>query len=295
VPISLFYQRYVIVTIKPIKKSLGTPLEYCKTLTENDQQIESLLENARWEPQYGSRNRYQGERLALLIGNEAYSDRRFVLTNPVNDIYTIAPKLQECGFRVIPVFNCTSKALMEQKVTTFANQICEMDSKLECCLIYYAGHGLQYENTNYLVPTQAKIEYRSDIKTHCVPLDWILSTIAESASSSTVQLSIIDACRNELRTRGTNTSPTTTERGLSFVKVPTGSFGLFSTLAGQVSLDVCTATNKNSPFAYALSETLKENVAITQLSMMVTKRVRELTNTDQTPYFGGALDSEFYF
>lgn len=284
------------------QRQLELELEIDK-LRQNQQQIdqEALVKQkmALDEQIKQQRRMDKRTRLALLVGNSEYIHVG-KLNNPTHDVKLIAQKLTNLGFQVTTLYNANTLESIETQLDQFAIKLMNAGSKLDCCLFYYAGHGIQSQNMNYLIPTAVNLLSETDIKYKCMNLDYALEKLTQVSDSKSVQIMIIDACRNELNTRGIKmTSRSMIQEGFYPVIAPSGSLALFSTSAGKKAFDTCEESNQNSPFALALGrvldEALNNDVEITQLTKAVTRDVKRMTDGMQIPYISGDIDSDFYF
>jgi uncharacterized caspase-like protein len=103
----------------------------------------------------------QQSRLALVIGNESYNSAP--LKNPVNDARDVSAALGSMGFEVIIELNATQRK-MEEAIRKFGKKL----KGREVGLFYFAGHGMQVDGINYLIPVDTKIESESDVKFEAV-------------------------------------------------------------------------------------------------------------------------------
>ena len=126
-------------------------------------------------------------RHALVIGNAAY--REHPLTNPVNDATDLADTLRRFNFQVTLLTNA-DKPTMERAVEAFTQGV----ARPTAGLFFFAGHGVQMEGLNYLIPVGAAFRMASDVKYRAVAADWILARMDESGME--VKILILDACRN---------------------------------------------------------------------------------------------------
>jgi uncharacterized caspase-like protein len=166
------------------------------------------------------------KRTALVIGNSNYSSSP--LKNPVNDANDMAAMLKKLGFDVILKKNVTHRP-MEEAIRDFGNRL---KNQKGVGLFFYAGHGLQANNMNYLIPIGAKIEKETDVQFEAVNAERILAEMANADNG--LNIVILDACRdNPFRSlfRSSN-------RGLAIVgNAPTGTFISYSTAANKVARD----------------------------------------------------------
>ena len=128
------------------------------------------------------------DRIALVIGNSEYPTSP--LRNPVNDASDIAARFQQLGFRVIYYENTTFQQ-MENAVREFGNLL---DQIKGIGIFFYAGHGLQVNGRNYLMPVDADIQDETEVRHKALDVDFVLGKM-ELAQNS-VNLLILDACRN---------------------------------------------------------------------------------------------------
>jgi hypothetical protein len=223
----------------------------------------------------------EGERVALVIGNGNYSGMP-QLKNPVSDATDISDKLKGLGFEVTSIYDANRKQ-MDQAVTEFREML-SRDRQSEG-FFYYAGHGIQSNGVNYLIPTGADISSDADLEDEAVSLQRVLDNIEEAGNR--VNIVVLDACRN-------NPLPVkvrSAERGLAIVaSAPPESIVLFSTAANQTALD---GDGRNSPFAKALLDHMADPGDITNTIKLVTSEVKNLTAGKQAPFQYTSLDLDF--
>ncbi len=126
-------------------------------------------------------------RVALVIGNAAYP--QVSLKNPVNDARAIAAILRKLDFEVMEEHN-VARRNMDQMVDHFANQL----QKGDLALFYFAGHGLQVQQENYLIPVDFRAASETDVKYDAYPASRIRDKM--EASGARLRVLILDACRN---------------------------------------------------------------------------------------------------
>jgi hypothetical protein len=219
------------------------------------------------------------QRIALVIGNSAYSSGP--LKNPVNDAADMAATLQKLGFNVILKRNANLET-MEEAVEDFGNLL----KKGGVGLFYYAGHGVQVNGVNYLIPIGAKIRREADVKYHSVDANKILDEMAYANNG--LNIVILDACRDNPYARSFRSAT----RGLAIVSsAPTGTFISFSTGPGQLAKD---GQGRNSPYTKALLENIAEpGLTINKVFMNVRSKV--MKETGQVPWELSSLVGDFYF
>lgn len=225
------------------------------------------------------------KRIALVIGNADYDGSLPSLPNPVRDAKLIGDALKKVGFEVILVRDASQKD-MKRAISRFGEEIVAGGANVTA-LFYYAGHGLQVEGTNYLVPVSAEIEKEGDVDLESVAADSILKQMEHSGARTSIV--ILDACRNNPLSRGFRSA----SRGLARMETPNGSFLAYSTAPGDVAAD---GEGKNSPFATALAaEMVKPNQAIEETFRNVRIGVMQATNQQQTPWDSSSMLVPFYF
>jgi uncharacterized caspase-like protein len=126
---------------------------------------------------------FAGKRVALVLGNSAYQNVA-PLPNPVNDGAVIAATLTQAGFDVVDSAAETRRALRD-----FADRARDAD----IAVVYYAGHGMEVDGTNYLIPVDAKLERDTDVYDEAFPLDRVLLAVEPAKQ---LRLVILDACRD---------------------------------------------------------------------------------------------------
>lgn len=220
-----------------------------------------------------------GQRTALVIGNGAYSSGP--LKNPVNDATDMAKALQSVGFKVVLKKNANLQEMIES-IEDFGNRL----KRGGVGLFYYAGHGVQVNNVNYLLPVNAKINKESDVRFQAVDAGRVLAEM-ENANNG-LNIVILDACRdNPFGKRFRSAS-----RGLAIVAdAPTGTFISYSTGAGQVARD---GEGRSSPYTRALLKNIvKRGLGINQVFMNVRGQV--MKETGQVPWELSSLTGDFFF
>ena len=181
-------------------------------------------------------NATASNRTALVIGNGAYQSTP--LRNPVNDAGDMANVLFESGFKVILKINASQRE-METAMRAFGKAL----RKGGIGLFYYAGHGLQLNGTNYLIPVDAQIETESDVKYEAVDAGRILGKMEDAGNN--LNIVILDACRNNPLKRSFRDS----SKGLAYMDAPDGTLIAYATKAGSVSED---GSGRNGTYTEAL-------------------------------------------
>lgn len=224
------------------------------------------------------------KRLALVIGNSAYAKTQ-TLDNPANDARLITASLQQVGFEV-DVHTDLSGKKMRRAVSTFARKITEAGPE-SMALLFYAGHGLQVNGTNFLIPVDADIEVEADVPVEGVSADDVFHTLRSAGAN--VNIIVLDACRNNPFASAARSM----SRGLARMVAPAGSIIAYATAPGRVAAD---GEGENSPFSAALARTIGEpGLTVEQVFKKVRISVHDETNGAQLPTEENQLLREVYF
>jgi tetratricopeptide (TPR) repeat protein len=228
------------------------------------------------------------KRFALVIGNAAYPKEIGVLKNPVNDATDFAAALRDSNFEVTLLTNATYGQI-RAAMLRFKERVDENDRDKTVSLFYYAGHGLQSEDENYLVPVDAKVEYEDDIVRYCFPVQRMVLSNMER-SNSRMNIVILDACRN-------NPFPSLTRSlgqvGLGDMRRARGSFIAYATAPGSVASD---GQGRNGLYTQELIKAVsKPGLTIEQVFKEVRQNVLRLSGDRQNTWDSSNIVGEFYF
>jgi TPR repeat protein len=227
-----------------------------------------------------------GPRLALVIGNSNYTGGLPGLANPTKDADLIAKKLQQSGFQVTALNNLTQIA-MKKAVQDFGQRLAAAGPQATA-FFYYAGHGVQSNGTNYLVPVDAVIKTEADIDLYAVSANTLMRQI--EGSKAMTNIIVLDACRNAPYQRGSRDFDT---GGLAPMNVRNGTFIAYSTAPGETAAD---GTGANSPFAAALANAMVQpGLEVEQVFKSVRRQVMQQTGGAQTPWDASSLVASFSF
>jgi TRAP-type mannitol/chloroaromatic compound transport system substrate-binding protein len=217
------------------------------------------------------------ERIALVIGNAAYPN--IPLANPVNDARLIATALRGQGFDVIETLDAGENE-MKLAIKDFGNRL-KAAQGAAIGLLYYAGHGVQVQGENYLIPVDAQIEDEGDVDIYAINANAILRTLEDARNG--LNIVILDACRNNPFTRSFRAAT----RGLATMSAPTGTLIAYSTSPGSVALD---GNGVNSPYTAALATAIGDpGVPIEKVFKNVRDVVLAETQGKQTPWEASSL------
>ena len=246
-----------------------------------------------------------GRRVALVIGNADYTSAGR-LKNPVHDANIIAASLRVVGFETVTVANDATREKMADALRTFSDEA----KKADWAVVYYSGHGMEVNGTNYLVPVDARISGGRSPSSEAVSLDQV---IAAAQGARKLRLVLLDACRNnpfvsQMRPTASSDARTAVAStavgmvgdrsaggGLSAVTVSGATLVVYAAKHGRTALD---GQGRNSPFAIAMVQRLATpNVEINKLFRLVRDDVMEATAGRQEPYTYGSLPGreDFFF
>jgi hypothetical protein len=226
-------------------------------------------------------------RLALVIGQSAYRSVT-PLPNPANDAKAMAQLLRDSGFDVTSAADLSQKD-MNREVSDFAAKVATKGPDT-VALVFYAGHGLQIDGENYLVPVDVDVQREADIPLQAVRLNDLLNTL--NSVPSRMRILLLDACRN-------NPFPSingTTGRGLALVDTKSGAPGTFLSYSTSPGAEAEDGGGINSPYTTALLEAAREpGLPIEAAFKRVRVAVNKATEGRQTPWDSSSLTEDFRF
>jgi uncharacterized caspase-like protein len=226
-----------------------------------------------------------GARLALVIGNGKYVNAP-ALENPANDAADLAKALRGVGFEVIALQDASRDA-MTKALREFSTRL----RGTEMVLFFYAGHGMQMNGENYLLPVDADIQTPADVRFNTVNLTDIQQEIE---ASGRVNIMILDACRNNpFAERLAQSGRAAPSRGLGRIDASgEGSLIVYSTQPNNVALD---GSGRNSPFTAALlRHVATPGIEVRQMLSRVRGDVLATTDRKQTPWDSSSLTGDVY-
>lgn len=229
-------------------------------------------------------------RFALLIGNSSYATAG-KLPNAVNDAQVVAEAFQAVGFTVEVLLDLDLDG-MDRALDLLEAKASETD----VVALYYAGHGMQHDGTNYLLPVDAELRNSRSVLRETIALDDVLEILKAAPTT----LVFLDACRNnpfaerlagQMESEKRAAAPLSS--GLAVVRAPGDMMISFATLPGEVAYD---GGFGNSPYARALARHVRTpDVEISVMMKRVTRDVMEETRTRQRPQQMSQMQDEFYF
>jgi hypothetical protein len=220
------------------------------------------------------------KRIALVMGNSEYSNGT-TLKNPVNDANLIESTLEDLGFEVLKKINVGRDSMMAS-IREFSKKL----SSSNVALFYYAGHGVQIDGINYLIPVDAKLENKEDCKWEAVAVNTVTDEF--NSRNTNTNIVILDACRNNPYrswVRGNET-------GFKAMTPPNGTIISFATSEGATAAD-------GSGFNGVFTEELVKQMRVPQPLEYVFKNTRKnviiKTKNQQIPTEWSYLIGDFYF
>lgn len=229
-------------------------------------------------------------RKALVIGNDLYTDVPR-LNNAVSDAEAMAKSLENVGYKVYKHINLPEKKF-RQAIREFKQQVSGGDE----VLVFYAGHGVQLGNANYLLPVDIRGDGEDQVRDEAVLLQKILDDLEEKKTK--FSLAVIDACRdNPFKGKGRAIGG----RGLAPTTAATGQMIMFSAGSGQQALDRLGDQDKERNGLFTrifVREMQKPGLSVDRVLRNVRNEVVRLARTvghEQTPALYDQSIGEFYF
>jgi len=236
----------------------------------------------------------RGTRMALVIGNGAYAHVK-ALPNPPNDARAVAKSLRDIGFTVSEGVDLDRAAM--QKMT---REFLRAAARAQVALVYYAGHGVQIDGRNYLIPVDVELKPGTRMTDAMIDMDTITAGLDDQVRTNIL---ILDACRNNPMAQQTASAGSSRGiEGASGLAAPAslgsgatlgaGTLIAFATAPGQVALD---GEGANSPFSAALSRHLgTPGLEVQQMLTRVRAEVVSTTKNKQVPWSNSSLLGEVY-
>jgi hypothetical protein len=222
----------------------------------------------------------KGPRVALVIGNGLYPGAP--LRNPPNDANAIASTLKDLNFDVDLKIDCTRDA-MNDSIRAFCDRV---ERHAAVALFYFAGHGVQLDWRNYLLPVDIRLAGADDVPRQTVDISWLMSSLGKMRNP--MNIVILDACRNDpFGIFGT------TGAGLSQMDAPTRTILAYATAPGNVASD---GSGKNGLYTEnLLREMVRPDAKIEDVFKRVRLAVRLQSHGRQIPWESTSLEDDFYF
>lgn len=222
------------------------------------------------------------KRVALVIGNGAYA-KVSSLPNPTRDAIAVEAMLKSAGFDLVQRLNDLAAPAMRRALRDFSDQAREAD----VAVVFYAGHGIEVNGTNYLIPVDAVLERDIDVEDETVPLERVTQVLEQTKR---LRLIILDACRDNpfVRSMKRTVSGRSIGRGLAKVDVLTSDTLIaYAARAGSTAAD---GQGTNSPYTSALVKHLITPGLDVRLAFgRVRDEVLKSTSNRQEPFVYGSL------
>ena len=259
-------------------------------VAENPPKIEAKSQ-AHEPTQTPSQKVFSGKepRVALVIGNSDYSHIP-QLRNPANDARLIADQIRASGFELVggAPFLDLNKTDLEHAIAEFGRMLTARPGAVG--FFYYAGHGVQVNGSNYLIPISANPSRIADLSRQAVQVDSLLQEMEDSRTG--LNILVLDACRNNpFSGRGIRQSGA----GLAQMRAPKGSIIVYATQPGNIAQDG--PSGKNSPFAMALGSALSgADLDLFETFNQVGLMVSDKTGGEQQPWISSSpIEGRFCF
>ncbi|MBC7649336.1 MAG: caspase family protein [Vitreoscilla sp.] len=222
-------------------------------------------------------------RVALIIGNSAYPGN-LALVNPANDAQAMADVLKRLGFNVIELRD-GNKAQMSAAIAKVSDSL---KGKQGVGMLYYAGHGLQLDWRNYMVPVDANLKTAADVIQQTIDLSNVIDIF--KAAGNRMNIVVLDACRDN--PFGGNTS---SAKGLAQLDAPPSTFLAYATAPGNVAEDGDEKSTNGLYTQYLLQELKRPTAKIEDVFKRVRLNVRKQSNGRQIPWEATSLEDDFFF
>jgi len=226
-------------------------------------------------------------RVALIVGNSDY-EHIAKLKNPKNDAEDLTAKLKTLGFEVFGGTDLDRRNLVSALI-----QFGRAAETADVAMFYYAGHGIQVNEQNYLVPTDAMVEFEAEIDISLVSLTGVMRQLERGSKTNLI---FLDACRDNPfadKLKSSTRAAVPLGKGLTRVQSNSGTFIAFATQPDAVASD---GSGRNSPFSAALLKHIdKKGQSISDLMIEVRKDVLAATNDAQRPWDSSSLIGQFAF
>ena len=243
----------------------------------------------------GTAQAKETKRMALLIGNADYSFSP--LKNPLNDAGDLSRRLKSIGFHTTMLANPTYQQF-QSAITAFYDAVSKDPDTLS--VFYYAGHAIQLNNVNYLIPVDAKVSTLDTLVNESISINDLLLAMAHTSNKQ--NLVILDACRTnpfkdvsaEDASRAEVPDKTVRElqQGLAPVEAPAGTIIAYATAPGNVAKD---GKGRNGTYTKNLLKHLEKHLPVEQIFKLVREDVVNETDGKQIPWEHSSLYKRVYF
>ena len=226
-------------------------------------------------------------RVALVIGNSAYQNVAR-LPNPANDSAAIAETLKSVGFDVVE----SKQDLKANEMRRALRDFSETARDADVAIVFFAGHGMEIDGANYLIPTDAVLERDIDAFDEAIQLDRAL-TVIEPARK--LRLVILDACRDNPFAKSMKRTVASRAIGRGLAQVEPGRSNTLVAFAAKAGSTAADGDGKNSPFTAALVKYLpKPGLDLRKAFGFARDEVLKVTGNKQEPFIYGSLGGDDY-
>ncbi|MDE0204960.1 MAG: caspase family protein [Candidatus Tectomicrobia bacterium] len=230
---------------------------------------------------------WAAQRVALVIGNGAYAHQAS-LPNPPNDAADVSAALERLGFTVTSL-NDAGKSDLERALQELMRDAAGSD----LAVVFYAGHGIEVDQQNFLVPVDAKLLSDQDVEFEAVSLHLALRAVRPASGLGLV---ILDACRNNPFVAAMRSSDVSRNIGRGLARVEPNAAQTLVAYAAREGTIADDGADRNSPYTTALLRYLEEpGLEITRMFRLVRDAVLTATDNRQQPFTSGSLSSEDIF
>ena len=239
---------------------------------------------AVWSIWFSSQPALAEKRVALVMGNSAYQNVN-PLNNPRNDSDAMAAMLKSAGFDVVTLKRDLTVTAMRRALRDFSDTVRDAD----VAVVYFAGHGMEIDGTNYVIPVDAVLERDIDAFDEAIPLDRFLAVVEPAKQ---LRLVILDACRDNPFNRTMKRTVASRAIGHGLAKVEPESPNTLIAFAAKAGSTASDGDN-NSPFTAALVKYLpRPGLDIRRAFGYTRDEVLKATNNKQEPFIYGSLGGE---
>ena len=221
-------------------------------------------------------------RVALTIGNSACANSPLV--NPANDARAMGEILRSLGFQVIELRD-GSKVQMSAAISQVSDAL---KGKQGVGMLYYAGHGLQLDWRNYMVPVDASLKSAADVPSQTIDLAGMMEIF--KGAGNRMNIVVLDACRDNPFGADTRSA-----KGLAQLDAPPSTFLAYATAPGNVAEDGDEKSGNGLYTRFLLQELKRPTTRIEDVFKRVRLNVRKQSQGRQIPWESTSLEEDFYF
>ena len=226
---------------------------------------------------------HASQRVALVIGNSQYQHAS-QLPNPANDSADMAKAFERLGFEVTRL-NDVDYSQMRRALLTFS----EKANQADIAVVFYAGHGMEVNKQNYLIPTDAELRTDTSVSFEAIPMELVTEAVSGAKG---LKLVILDACRNNPFAASMQMTNSSRSIGRGFARVEPSS-GTLVAFAAKEGTEADDGNGRNSPYTKALLSHIEQpGLEINFLFRRVRDDVMAQTGNRQQPFTYGSLPGE---